>query len=99
MSDVIFHLTTVSEFQHGLITGAYRPASLGAEGFIHLLDADQVVDVANRTFAGRTDLVIVSVDADRLEAELRYEGVEGGEQYPHLYGPLNLDAIVGLEPF
>ena len=40
-------------------------------------------------FVGRDDLVLLEIDTDRLSAELRWE-----DGFPHLYGPLELEAVV-----
>jgi uncharacterized protein (DUF952 family) len=77
------------------------PAAYGADGFIHLSTAAQVVRVANARFAGAPDLVLLCVAADRLAAPLRYERGDPGsdELFPHLYGPLEVDAVVRVLPF
>jgi uncharacterized protein (DUF952 family) len=60
-----------------------------------------VVRVANARFAGRRDLVLLRVAVDRLRAPLRYEPGDPGsdELFPHLYGPLDIDAVVRVIPF
>jgi uncharacterized protein (DUF952 family) len=60
-----------------------------------------VVRVANARFAGVPDLVLLSVAVDRLAAPLRYERGDPGseERFSHLYGPLNLDAVVRWTEF
>src|SRR5207248_1457674 len=56
--------------------------------------------VANAAFRGEHNLVLVCVAADRLDAPLRYESSDAGDElFPHLYGPLDLDAVVGVIPF
>jgi len=78
----------------------YAPASLRDEGFIHCSTIAQVVDTANRFYRGQDDLVVLCIEESRLMAELRYEapkmnhGESSGEQFPHLYGELNVDAVV-----
>jgi len=72
-------------------------------GYIHFSTAEQVVRVANNFYAGRTDLLLLVVDTDRLKAELRYEPPDempdSDERFPHLYGSLNLNAVVRTVPF
>ena len=94
----IFHITTSSAWDEACANGAYEPPSLKREGFIHLSLPDQVVGVANRAFRGHPDLVLLCVIAERLAA-VRYEHAEdAGEAFPHLYGPLNLDAVASVIP-
>ena len=53
---------------------------------------------AARHFAGEVDLVLVAVDGGRLGEALRWEPSRGGALFPHLYGPLELDAVVAVTP-
>ena len=58
-----------------------------------------MVATANRVFHGHSDLVLLCVAPDRLAAVVRYEHAEdAGEAFPHLYGPLNLDAVSRVLP-
>jgi uncharacterized protein (DUF952 family) len=131
---LIYHITTqdaLVPYQGTLLArqiGEYRTESLAKDGFIHLSQLHQVLDVANAFYAGQKDLVILVVDTSRLKAELRYEapvhpstsgsvemaknedssldkslsngndlkGTDSSVEqlFPHLYGPLNFDAVV-----
>lgn len=92
---VLFHIAARVEWEAGIAAGAYRTGSLEREGFIHCSDADQVSEVANRLFRGRTDLVLLFVDADRLRAPVRREVVADppGAVFPHVYGPIEPNAV------
>lgn len=100
----IYHITTRDAALESRQTGEYRPKSLETDGFIHFSQRHQVLDVANAFYRGQTDLVILVVEPSRLKAELRYEApvhpsaspsAPGPEnQFPHLYGPLNMDAVI-----
>ena len=69
--------------------------SLETEGFIHCSTSDQLAAVANRKFREKEDLLVLTIDSSRVRPEIRYENLEGGEeQFPHIYGPLNVDAVV-----
>ncbi|MBV8856955.1 MAG: DUF952 domain-containing protein [Acidobacteria bacterium] len=92
---IIFHIAARAEWDRGEAEGAYRTASLAAEGFIHCSTREQVARVAETRFRGRQDLILLSIDSDRVGAEIRYENTEGGrELFPHIYGELNADAVV-----
>jgi uncharacterized protein (DUF952 family) len=65
-----------------------------ADGFIHFSTADQVAETAARHFAGMADLVLIAVDGDRLGAALKWEPSRGGALFPHLYGALDLGAVL-----
>jgi len=99
---VILHITTRSAWTAAEAAGAYEAPSLATEGFIHLSEPHQVLRVADARFRGTTEeLVLLRVDPERLVAELKVEvgEAETGETFPHLYGPLNLDAVVDVVPF
>jgi uncharacterized protein (DUF952 family) len=100
MSRLILHITARSEWEAAGAAGRYAAPSLVTEGFIHLSAPEQVVRVANARYAGASDLMLLCVAADRLEAPLRDEISDAGEEtFPHLYGVLNLDAVVAVVPF
>ena len=75
----------------------YRPDSLASEGFIHCSFAAQVAASANRFYAEAVDLSLLHIDAERLSSPLREEASGAGEIFPHIYGPLNRDAVVRVE--
>ena len=80
--------------------GSYTADTLSSEGFIHCSDPQQVIGVANTRFHGRDDLILLHIAASKLFAEGRYETLEGGKElFPHIYGPINLDAVVRATPF
>jgi uncharacterized protein (DUF952 family) len=72
----------------------YRGDTLDSQGFIHCSLPRQVVKVANVLFPGQKGLVLLCIETDKVQSEIRYEGIEGGEMYPHIYGSLNVDALV-----
>lgn len=90
---VIYHILPRADWEQAQRQGDYRPASLAAEGFIHLSTRSQVPGTLARFFAGHAGLLLLCVDAARLRAELRYDAADG-QTFPHLYGPLNLDAVI-----
>ena len=100
---LIFHIADAGDWEQARAQGEYRVASLDSEGFIHLSTAQQVVPVANRFYTEIAGLVLLVVDSQRLSADLRYEPPVPAENtdalFPHLYGPLNLDAVVDVVQF
>ena len=96
----LYHLVASAEWNAAQTAGEYRPASLEKEGFIHLSTSAQWVGAANRFYRGRTDLLLLEVDAGRLGAEVRFEAADG-DRFPHLYGPMELEAarvVCALRP-
>jgi glutathione S-transferase len=76
----------------------YRAGSLDTEGFIHCSFADQVARSANRFYADAADLLVLAIDPARLTAPLREEPAKGGTLYPHVYGPIDRDAVTAAVP-
>lgn len=102
----ILHITPHAVWEQAQQGGIYRGDTLDAEGFIHFSTPAQVVTVANARFRGHPGLLLLVVDPALLKAELRYEAPfetssasEATEKFPHLYGPLNLEAVVRALPF
>jgi uncharacterized protein (DUF952 family) len=98
--DVLFHITTAGEAHAAAAVGVYTPRAFAAEGFIHCSYAHQVRDVANRRFGGRTDLVLFEIDRGRVPHAIVDENLEGGrELFPHIYGRLEMGAVVRVHEF
>jgi uncharacterized protein (DUF952 family) len=95
IEQVLFHITTRAAWDEARERGEYRPASLETEGFIHLSEEWQWRGALERFFRGQTGLVLLHIDAQRLRAPVRYERADG-DAFPHLYGALELDAVVQL---
>lgn len=90
---MIFHILPKNEYDLALGRGFYYADSLDSEGFIHFSTADQVDRTAKRFYKGVEGLVLIKVDPNLVTSELKYEPADG-EDFPHLYGKLNTDAIV-----
>ncbi len=75
-----------------------RGVSLEQEGFIHCSLPHQLRAVAEAVYADADDLVVLVIDSARLPSPVRYEGADGGEQYPHVYGPVPADAYLPSDP-
>ncbi|MEW5538221.1 DUF952 domain-containing protein [Streptomyces cyaneofuscatus] len=108
MTEPLLHLAEAPLWEAARGTGTYemstRGRTLQEEGFIHLSLPHQLPGVARMLYgdgggseggAGGHDLVVLVVDPARLTAPVRYEEMKpGGEEFPHLYGPLPVDAVV-----
>ena len=100
----IYHLTTAREWVAGKTAGAYttstRGRTLEQQGFLHGSVAAQVAPVANSFYADAGEpLVVLVVDSERLTSPWRYDDVPGQpDPFPHIYGPLNPDAVVDVVP-
>ena len=77
--------------------GPLLAESLKTEGFIHCSNRDQVEWAANKFYAAATDLVVLVIDVAGLTSSLRDEDPGIGQTFPHVYGPIDREAIVGME--
>ncbi|HZU40467.1 MAG TPA: DUF952 domain-containing protein [Solirubrobacteraceae bacterium] len=95
----LFHIARAEDWARARRSGGYRVSTLGRtleqEGFIHLSFARQVKTVADAFYRNAGELVLLRLDPRRLAAPVRVEAVAGSdERFPHLYGELNLDAVI-----
>lgn len=100
----IFHITSSDAWTSAGQAGEYRADTLETEGFIHCSTSDQLLTVANALYHGQHGLVLLCINPDSLRSELRYEKaahpVDGiPPSFPHIYGPLNLDAVLKAVKF
>lgn len=101
---LIYHITTAAEWAQARRDGQYTKSTLdrtlAEEGFIHASQEAQVERVANAFYQGVPDLILLTIDTERVASPIKYELVPGQDlPYPHIYGPLNLDAVVESRPF
>ena len=92
---IIYHLLPAAEAEGVLQRRHYEAASLETQGFIHASGSvEQALRVANRRYAGHHALAVLCIDRARIEAPVRDEEASDPEPFPHIFGPLNTDAIV-----
>ena len=100
---MIFHITSRKAWEDAQAKGEYRADSLTTEGFIHCSTLSQVLPVAHLYYNGQRGLVLLEIEPTLLSADLKWEppsggapppGVPVGDQFPHVYGPIDLDAVL-----
>lgn len=100
---MIYHITSRPAWSEARERGDYRTESLETEGFIHCSTEAQVVPVAQKFYGGQQGLVLLVIEPALLDSDLKWEppsggapppGVPEGDLFPHVYGPINLDAVV-----
>lgn len=92
---MIYHVTSKVQWQQALAQGYYEAPSLALEGFIHLSKKEQVQGVLERYYQQQTGLLLLHIDETQLTMPLKYELAPSvNESFPHLYGRLNVEAVV-----
>ena len=94
---LIYHITTREAWTKASATGSYVTPSLKEEGFIHCSEWSQVEDIKSRFYVGIQDLVLLTIDTEKLTSQLIFEWSPSVQNtFPHIYGPINTDAVVNL---
>jgi uncharacterized protein (DUF952 family) len=97
---VIFHIATGRDWERATSTGTYTTESRHSQSVIGCFSPAQHAAAANQLLAGRTDLIPLLIDTDRLESEVRVEQADAhGQPIPCVYGPVNLDAVFEATPY
>lgn len=95
----IYKLCRRDEWEAAERLGRFEGSAVDrADGYIHFSEAAQLRETARKHFAGQADLVLVTIDADRLDPRPVWEPSRGGALFPHLYGPLPVAAAVEIRP-
>lgn len=93
----VYHIVLPDEWEVVKSNSIYSAPSLEAEGFIHCSYDHQLEGVIERYYTDAPELVILKLEIGKLTSKLVSEPSTGGEIYPHIYGPINLDAVVSAE--
>jgi len=95
----IFHITEQATWEAAKCALSYDGDTLSSDGFIHCCFLEQIDNVLENWFKGKRDLVILEINPEKLNSPVKYENIEGGqEMFPHIYGPINIDAVVNEKP-
>lgn len=102
LPEYVYVLCRLSDWEAAKKAGAYRGSSDDLrDGFIHFSTAAQVAESAAKHRAGEADLLLLSVPVEALGPALAWEaaagGSRGGEFFPHLYGPLPVEAVKRID--
>ncbi len=96
-ADLIYKILSVAEWEAAQRAGRFQgSADDRRDGFIHFSGGETVIGTARKYFAGQAGLVLLAVDPARL-ADLRWERSRDDALFPHLYGPLELDAVTAAD--
>ena len=94
---MIYHVVKLPDWQKAVALGFYEAPSLLSEGFIHASKKEQVEGVIKRYYENEKDLLVLHIDEGKLQAVHIFERATSvNEEFPHIYGSINLDAVVGI---
>ncbi len=92
---LIHHICTTDDLAVAQKTSSYRCDSLRTEGFIHCCLPGQLSGVIERYYSAATGLKLLHINADDLAEQPVYENTVGGDElFPHVYGEINMSAVV-----
>jgi uncharacterized protein (DUF952 family) len=95
----ILHITTQPRWEQAVAVGEFRSDDLATEGFIHCSTPQQLAWVVEKFYKGQTGLVVLRIDTEKLKSPVIWENPhEKWKLFPHVYGPINPDAVVKVVP-
>ncbi|MBN2794677.1 MAG: DUF952 domain-containing protein [Clostridia bacterium] len=96
---MIYHILKKRELKKAEESGRYTPVSIHEEGFIHCSEFHQLIKVANSIYKHESQLMVMVIDPKAVEPKIVYEDLyQLNEEYPHIYGALNMNACVNVHP-
>lgn len=97
---MILHIIEQAEWNRIKENETYSPLSLNTEGFIHCCTLEQVTEITNIFFKGKAEILLLCLDEDKVDSKIVYEDlIDSGQLFPHIYGPLNLNAVYKIVEF
>ena len=99
MTDPIYKILPATEWAEATTAGSFRGSAVDLEdGYIHFSTASQVRETAAKHFAGKTGLLLLTVDPDRCpSASMKWEASRGGQLFPHLYEAMPVAAVTRVD--
>jgi len=95
----IYHIVDQHTWNKNKNDELFCAPSLDTVGFIHCCTKEQIKFVLNNWFQDRQGLILITIDPKKLTPRLIFENSEGGDElFPHLYGPIDLQAVVEIQP-
>lgn len=94
----IYKVLPNTEWEEAVRSGYFTGSGIDiADGYIHFSTAAQVVETVSKHFRGKSDLLLVCVDADALGTDLKWEKSRNDDLFPHLYGKLALKDAINVQ--
>ena len=99
MMNKITKVITRKNWEAFKLKGELNEQSLIDEGFIHCSFLHQSIEVANKYFKNESEVILLILNPNLIDAEIKYELASNGQEYPHIYGALNVDSVSEVVPF
>jgi len=97
---MIYHIAHKKDWQAALSNDTYQTDSLETEGFIHCSPKEKIFEIANNFYKGQNGLVLLVIDESKVKAKIIREDLYNHNfEFPHIYGELNLDAVIDALDF
>ncbi len=97
--ELILHIAQREAWEQAKLEGRYDADTRATQGFIHCSTPQQIIKVANALYHGQKELVLLCIDPKKVNSKIRWEGSGKGEEFPHIYGPIDLHAIIKVVDF
>ena len=95
---LVYRLCHPDDWSAAVAAGVFAGTEVDRrDGFVHLSGADQVQDTATRHYAAVRPLMLLTVDARRVDGEVRWEESRDGALFPHLYGAIPIEAVLAAQ--
>lgn len=99
MPTIIYKILTTDQWNTLQSAGEFAGAPIDIQdGYVHFSTEGQLQTTADKHFQGQTGLFILAVDAEEVEADLKWEPSRGGDLFPHLYSTMKLDQVMWIRP-
>lgn len=94
---IVYHVVNSSDWESQTHSTTYFSPTFSTEGFIHLCTETQVAGVLERYFAGKNNLLLLSLEVESIKAHLKMEPGPTGDYFPHLYAGIPQNAIQAVK--
>ena len=98
--NVIVHVTPGNYWENAKAKHYFLPESLKRNGYISCATEQQLADSAQFLYKDKLNQKILYIKQEKVTAQIVYEDIhETGQEFPHIYGALNVDAVIKVVDF
>ena len=93
---MIYHIVSPQYWKTHADKNTYFPETFEQEKFIHCSTIEQLSGVLERYYKGAGKVLRLGIDEEKLTVKPVYEAAANGEEFPHIYGGINKNAVVNV---